>query len=1256
MNKDLARTLRAACLCLLTLVIGYIVMFQPAVVSGGREDPISGLLRLPAPPPPNPLVHMYGAGRDESFYSTKKIPSDDAPIDDLIDYWSRQIIAFDKQAYTPEMPERTLQRLLNAIEDDPSKLTGIMGALPEGEKTAAFVKRIYDNEGTSGAFSKDERREIKDWLVLHSSYFSDELARKAEDVQDTQDYVANHEMLLQLTKWDFDKARPIIDRLAANARDKGSRVVADWAMYRHALEEKNEADADDYRERLKKVVEDKTMKGPIRDLAMDALTTEKEWPGRDDWYASLLGDETLADLGGYTGLTTLINTQPEGKYTEKMLELIKSDNPTVRGAAIRNLTLKLSKDDTDVIRALLPWLEDPNWAADVGQARMRLVQILASVDMPEAVSGLIKMLDERVKGPYYGYTITNTNSMSNANLAAQQALMRQETFAFRTAAADALGNQKDVRAVPALRRVLDEAEGYERTMIVKDLIQCKGFATAEQATAIEWNVKHSDQVNQVSANTANAVGIATNQVTRIGNTDMVEAVPMSNSNSGYITTYGSELTYKNGPLTAQEMKILLGSQLIENSTLISDDVADAVVDRIQVLDDKDPGLAKKMRSTVVAWKNGAINRLMLRDLKVDKADTEAVLRLLAYRKQLRDDFGSQVADARQGSATAVGITSCILDDHADFDTILQSDNTVTKRALLACARLLRAPLPLDKVIAMSRGGDNQLAPAAEEYLETEDSPQARAAVLALHPNEAKILGATTAFFPQGSEHGDSQMLGELFASVNENMSYTYGWMGDEADPLRTKEKTIQDEVKKDDALLGIYSYDGNYVRIYKDKAVFSWDEDESRSRERKMGSREFEELKSYLANNHVEDLPPFTQCGGEYCEAKELVMLGRAGGRRVYTNGGDTPAFFRGLDKFFEDARKQPATIKYALSRELPGLELLLANEALHAETVWKNGDDLRVAASETAVRKKVEEEIDDAVDQAVEKNPDNGYDVRDKLKAKKEYEGYAWHKILNGEDAGFTGQPPGVEFIPIRDGLSVQSDDEQWKARAGGIEIRTSENGLFRLTGGGLSIIKKGNFYAPLITPNGRWVIAIKYGDREDEQTSVVRYNLQTGRMFPVKLEGYQEFEPAAYLASVNKVVIKPSDRYAGAAEEAKEPYYSEPDDQVPTDHASSEMYLLDPDTGAVEQAEGELRPPAQETFRPLQKGPGANEYWAAIPDSEKNSTEVGIYDEKNMSFKSVLKVPKIQFNSMSMWVDDAGKKVYFVYRGHLLALPLPK
>ena len=100
----------------------------------------------------------------------------------------------------------------------------------------------------------------------------------------------------------------------------------------------------------------------------------------------------------------------------------------------------------------------------------------------------------------------------------------------------------------------------------------------------------------------------------------------------------------------------------------------------------------------------------------------------------------------------------------------------------------------------------------------------------------------------------------------------------------------------------------------------------------------------------------------------------------------------------------------------------------------------------------------------------------------------------------------------------------------------------------------------------------------------------------------------------------------------------------------------MLDPATGVVRPISGEFRPLSQQTFRPLQNASKPNEYWAAIYDTEKNETQVGIYDSKLFGFKTVLHIPKIKFNSMSMWVDESAGKVYFVYRGHLLALPLGK
>nr|MBP9110927.1 hypothetical protein [Pyrinomonadaceae bacterium] len=114
------------------------------------------------------------------------------------------------------------------------------------------------------------------------------------------------------------------------------------------------------------------------------------------------------------------------------------------------------------------------------------------------------------------------------------------------------------------------------------------------------------------------------------------------------------------------------------------------------------------------------------------------------------------------------------------------------------------------------------------------------------------------------------------------------------------------------------------------------------------------------------------------------------------------------------------------------------------------------------------------------------------------------------------------------------------------------------------------------------------------------------------------------------------------------------EEDDTVEYDHDPDSLWLLDPDSGAVTKTKGEFRPLTQQTFRPLQKAAGVSQYWAAIADRDVNATDVGLYDARTFAFKTVIKVPKIAFNSMSMWVDEAEKKVYFVYRGHLLSLPI--
>lgn len=149
-------------------------------------------------------------------------------------------------------------------------------------------------------------------------------------------------------------------------------------------------------------------------------------------------------------------------------------------------------------------------------------------------------------------------------------------------------------------------------------------------------------------------------------------------------------------------------------------------------------------------------------------------------------------------------------------------------------------------------------------------------------------------------------------------------------------------------------------------------------------------------------------------------------------------------------------------------------------------------------------------------------------------------------------------------------------------------------------------------------------------------RINTATRKVLPVpNVENYLGYEPAAYIPNLRRVLLAISNDYD-------------------TEIRSDSLLLLDPDTGLTTPATGEFRPLAQQTFRPLQKAAVAGTFWAALPNSEKNTTDVGIFDARTFRFKTALTIPKIQFDSMAMWVDEAEGSVYFVYKGQLLKLPL--
>jgi hypothetical protein len=1258
------RFLSSVALCFTLLLIGTFC-FLPSTEA--QSNVLPSLLNLPAPPPPNPFYRPTSNERDENFLDKKNPPSDNAPIGDLLDYWKHQSQFDRKYTFAPKPSEKAIERLMAEVEKKPEMLEELVDVFPESRETAEFVKRLYDEESTNRKFEGSWRTEVKKWLTYHSNFFSNELYQVANQAAETKEYVTNQDEVLALARVDWERAKPILDRLLSNSNAPVSQTLARWAYYKHAIAVNDTLDIEKYRKELQETVENKSFQPGNRDLAMDALVEAGDFPGRDDWYYSLLEDETLYELrvNGqvYTGLTTIISHSPDDKYVAKMIELAGSSNQTVRNAAVRNLSTLLddnvAKQNPELIRALAPWLENPRWAKEVNGERMKIVNALRNFVIPESVPGLIAMLNEKERNTVTTTSNTNTtvyttNSMySTANTSSGRTV---DSYPYRSYAITALEKQRSSLAAAPLRQLLGVVENWERQNVVRAVLASNGFTVNEQLEALEEVAKAANQQPTMPSN------MATNSNFAAGATLLPPSLAITNSTS-------VDNTYQTQNSNPNDLRMILGQQLV-NLEEPSDELVKAVINRIGFYEKKNPPIASAMRDIIQNWKGTAINALLLRDLRDGKSNMFAIVKLLILRREMREKQLNDVTDIRGGTATALGISACLLEQPDDYDAILSGDNAEAKAAMLSCARLIRAPLPVRKVAANLKSQDKLLALAAERYLETEDSPEARQIVLALHPNEAKILGARTAFLPESAQGTVEGMFlpftRELFISVDRSFEKFQSYYFNNFFSDIENERKLQTEVKENPELFGVYAYENNFIRIYRDKVVFRWQDDPARYRERILTVEEFEALKNFLAAQRVDELPPFLS-GCPSCEGRELLMLGKNGGRRVFVKAEPTPQFFVDLENIFAEFRKQPAEIHYYLEKSVSGLEVLFADDNQSAETLWKDGADFRLLIDDVILRKQYEKESEDAEseedpeDNEAEESMDgdgeteseeevitpekkaemeNARKENQRLARQKQYGSYAWYKFDKTKLLEPAAQPFAVEFIPLVDGFAVQPNQQQWKARTPSVEVRADEEGLYKIKGTQFTKIGTGYYNHPLVTPNGRWAIATKYSEEEDY--ALVRVNLLTGREFKVKVESdYGNADPIAFLAALNKVLL----------------FSSYGDSEGELSERSGEFMVLDAETGIVQPLSGEARPLLQQTFRPLQKvGANPDLFWTAMPDRDENVTEFGIYNAKTLVFKSLLTLPEIIFDSMDTWIDEAEGKFYFVYGGQVLALPLPK
>lgn len=704
------------------------------------------------------------------------------------------------------------------------------------------------------------------------------------------------------------------------------------------------------------------------------------------------------------------------------------------------------------------------------------------------------------------------------------------------------------------------------------------------------------------------------------------------------------------------------------------------VQRLKTWKRTNPPAAAILGGLIQKWSGPAVWAESLRRMKSGESDIDSLVGLLASRKEIRERLPTNVSSLHGAKGLARGIGSCLAENRAEYLAIIEQSDPEAQRALLGCARLIRAALPVDQIGRLLNSSNKLLALAAERYLESEDSLEARKLVLAKNKGAARILGARAAFVPDAKFAYSRASLNEVFKSVGGERARVRDFPN-----METKEKDLRKELADNPSLVNIYALMTNepagdgVIRLYKDRAVFTYYELEARYRQRDLTPEEYKGFIDLLVNENIDGQKPVLGGCDKGCIPTEFAMFNRDGGRRVfYENIRENPAFAK-LREAFEGFQKTPGTLRYRLADKMPGLEVLLADDRSPVWAVWKKGNDLRIVVEDVEREEEIKRELIEKVRAAREKRDSTGtpYDPG----REEPNEAYlSWRTFENGKLGGAAAQPAEAPFLydqtQVRKLPGIDMEPRGWQVRSDGGEIRTGgfsdPPGLFRTSNAqGAVKIKDGNYGSPIVTPDGEWVIAAKNEESPDGFHGIVRINLQTGKEFPVNLLRADQMAPIAFVYSRNKVLVfngKKPDRDYDAEEdnEDEEEIYG----IMPVNSTgmgplnlsrilrlaplTREYYLVDAATGVVQRVRGEFGPLEDQTYRPLQPTGIAGEFWAAIYDEKTRISSIGRYSDKTFTFRPVLNIPDIELDSMDVWVDEPGGKVYFVYEGHLLALPL--
>ena len=194
-------------------------------------------------------------------------------------------------------------------------------------------------------------------------------AAGAAEAKEVNGVVEHGSELWELAQTNWPAAEPLLVRYS-DPQQPILNAMALSIRYAHQP-------TDDLRTMLKRIAGHRDQPIEARTLAIAQLAAN-EWDGRDEWVASLFSDATLHNV-----LFEIMDL----RFIPVVSPLLRSDDRTVRENAVKALLAVAWRED--VLRLLLPWIADPQWAADDGNMRSMLMMQAGEEKMLDAVPFLI---------------------------------------------------------------------------------------------------------------------------------------------------------------------------------------------------------------------------------------------------------------------------------------------------------------------------------------------------------------------------------------------------------------------------------------------------------------------------------------------------------------------------------------------------------------------------------------------------------------------------------------------------------------------------------------------------------------------------------------------------------------------------------------------------------------------------------------------------------------------------------------------------